>query len=64
LRFHQLARFPPNPPTHSYTYKSWIAYKRNAAPKPVIMVFPNYAGLKDFDKDQAMFLAKLGWVVI
>jgi hypothetical protein len=45
-----------------YTYKSWIAYRRGAPPKPVVMVFPNYAGLKDFDKDQAMFLAKLGYV--
>lgn len=45
-----------------YTYKSWIAYKRNALPAPVILCFPNYAGLKQFDKDQAMFMAKLGYV--
>jgi dienelactone hydrolase len=47
---------------NGYTYKSWIAYKRGAKPAPVILVFPNYAGLKQFDKDQAMFLAKLGYV--
>jgi hypothetical protein len=26
------------------------------------MVLPNYAGMKQFDKDQAVFLAKLGYV--
>lgn len=45
-----------------YTYKSWIAYKKGAEKRPVILVFPNYAGLKQFDKDQAVFLAKLGYV--
>ena len=28
----------------------------------MVLVFSNYAGLKQFDKDQAMFLAKLGYV--
>jgi hypothetical protein len=46
-----------------YTYKSWIAYKQGAPPKPVVLIFPNYSGLKQFDKDQAMFMAKLGYVV-
>jgi hypothetical protein len=46
----------------AYTYKSVIAYRKDAAPKPLVMVFPNYAGLKQFDKDQALFLAKLGYV--
>ena len=45
-----------------YTYKSWICYKKGAVKKPVVLVFPNYAGLKQFDKDQAMFIAKLGYV--
>lgn len=45
-----------------YTFKSYIAYRKDSAPKPVVMVLPNYAGLKDFDKDQALFLAKLGYV--
>jgi len=45
-----------------YTYNSVICYKKGAERKPLVMVFPNYAGLKQFDKDQAMFLAKLGYV--
>ena len=47
---------------NGYTYTSWIAYRVGAPPKPVVLVMPNYAGLKQFDKDQAMFLAKLGFV--
>jgi hypothetical protein len=46
----------------SYTYKSFICYKKDAPPRPLVMVLPNYAGMKQFDKDQAMFLAKLGYV--
>ena len=45
-----------------YTFKSSIAYRKGAEPKPLVMVFPNYAGLKQFDKDQALFLARLGYV--
>jgi hypothetical protein len=45
-----------------FTYSSQIAYRANSAPAPVILVFPNYAGLKQFGVDQAVFLAKLGYV--
>jgi dienelactone hydrolase len=45
-----------------FSYSSQIAYQAHAAPAPVILVFPNYAGLKQFDVDQAIFLAKLGYV--
>ena len=45
-----------------YTYKSFIAYKKGAPPRPLVLVLPNYAGLKQFDKDQALFLAKCGYV--
>ena len=31
-------------------------------PRPVVLVLPNYAGMKQFDKDQAVFLAKLGYI--
>lgn len=31
-------------------------------PRPCVLVFPNYAGLKQFDTDQALFLARVGYV--
>lgn len=45
-----------------YTYRSEIAFKEGSEKAPVILVFPNYAGKKQFDVDQAVFLAKLGYV--
>lgn len=45
-----------------YTYKSDIAFQEGKERSPVILVFPNYAGKKQFDIDQAVFLAKLGYV--
>jgi len=45
-----------------HVYKSFITYRKDAGPRPVVLVLPNYAGLKQFDKDQAVFLAKLGYV--
>lgn len=45
-----------------YTYKSDIAFQEERGPSPVVLVFPNYAGKKQFDIDQAVFLAKLGYV--
>eukprot|EP00999_Lentomonas_sp_LEN2_P002635 NODE_512_length_1410_cov_96.604053_g478_i0.p1 GENE.NODE_512_length_1410_cov_96.604053_g478_i0~~NODE_512_length_1410_cov_96.604053_g478_i0.p1 ORF type:complete len:318 (-),score=40.88 NODE_512_length_1410_cov_96.604053_g478_i0:24-977(-) len=45
-----------------FTYHGYIAYRRGAKPAPVILICPNYAGLKQFDKDQAQFLAALGYV--
>ena len=46
-----------------YTYRhSYIAYIKGRPPAPVILVHPNYAGLKQFDIDQACFLARCGYV--
>eukprot|EP01052_Picozoa_sp_SAG31_P010291 SAG31_NODE_559_length_14152_cov_2.923219_4_plen_178_part_00 len=46
-----------------YTYKhGHIAYIEGRPPAPVIQVHHNYAGLKQFDIDQAAFLAKCGYV--
>ena len=46
-----------------YTYKhGTIAYIEGRPPAPVIQVQHNYAGLKQFDIDQAAFLAKCGYV--
>lgn len=46
-----------------YTYAHGrIAYMKGRQPAPVILVHPNYAGLKQFDVDQACFLAKVGYV--
>merc|ERR1711972_953264 len=45
-----------------YTYKSDIAFQEGRERAPVVLVFPNYAGKKQFDIDQAIFLAKLGYV--
>lgn len=45
-----------------YTYKSDIAFQEGKEKSPVVLVFPNYAGKKQFDIDQAVFLAKLGYV--
>jgi len=46
-----------------YNYK-WgrIAYIVGRGPVPVILVHHNYAGLNQFDMDQACFLAKAGYV--
>ena len=42
-----------------YTYKhGHIAYVEGRPPAPVIQVQHNYAGLKQFDIDQAAFLAR------
>eukprot|EP00041_Stephanoeca_diplocostata_P020473 m.460018 g.460018 ORF g.460018 m.460018 type:complete len:529 (+) comp21587_c0_seq2:251-1837(+) len=50
--------------TDSYTYKGYIALPQTATttPAPVVLVLPNYAGLKQFDVDQITFLAQLGYV--
>jgi len=46
-----------------YTYAHGrIAYCKGRPPAPVVLVHPNYAGLKQFDVDQACFLAKVGYV--
>ena len=39
-----------------------IAYIVGSVPAPVILVHHNYAGLKQFDIDQACFFAKVGYV--
>jgi len=46
-----------------YTYlHGHISYIKGRPPAPVILVHHNYAGLKQFDIDQASFLAKVGYV--
>mmetsp|Transcript_57718 Transcript_57718/g.122786 ORF Transcript_57718/g.122786 Transcript_57718/m.122786 type:complete len:370 (+) Transcript_57718:105-1214(+) len=46
-----------------YTYRHGkIAYVEGRPPAPIVMVHPNYAGLKQFDIDQASFLARVGYV--
>jgi len=45
------------------SYVGKIAYYENG-PKPLVLVFPNYAGLKQFDIDQAVFMALLGYVAV
>ena len=46
-----------------YTYAhGHIAYIEGRPPAPVIQVQHNYAGLKQFDIDQACFLARCGYV--
>uniref|UniRef100_A0A7S2WI70 Dienelactone hydrolase domain-containing protein n=1 Tax=Mucochytrium quahogii TaxID=96639 RepID=A0A7S2WI70_9STRA len=55
-------RFPVE--FEGYTYQGWIAYSRECLqkPAPLVMVYPNYAGLKQFDIDMAAFIAQLGYV--
>ena len=43
-------------------YEGWIAYEKGAPPLPQVLVIPNYAGLKQFDKDVAVYLASVGFV--
>mmetsp|Transcript_9209 Transcript_9209/g.20044 ORF Transcript_9209/g.20044 Transcript_9209/m.20044 type:complete len:345 (-) Transcript_9209:189-1223(-) len=45
-----------------YTYRSEIAFAIGRERAPVVLVFPNYAGKKQFDVDQAVFLAQTGYV--
>jgi len=53
--------FPLSFEGHTYPH-SRIAYVRGRPPAPVVLVHPNYAGLKQFDIDQASFLARAGYV--
>lgn len=39
-----------------------IVYVANRPPRPVVLVHHNYAGLKQFDVDQAAYLARCGYV--
>lgn len=46
-----------------YTYPfGRIAYIKGRPPAPVVLVHHNYSGLKQFDVDQACWLAKVGYV--
>jgi len=46
-----------------YCYKfGRIAYVKGRDPRPVILVHHNYCGLKQFDVDQACFIARAGYV--
>ena len=49
---------------NNYTYISHIAYVNDGKQRPLILVWPNYAGEKQFDIDQAVFLAKCGYTAI
>ena len=53
--------FPISFGGYDYIYGR-IAYVVGNSPAPVILVHHNYAGLKQFDIDQACFLAKVGYV--
>jgi len=53
--------FPITYEGYTYTHGA-IAYIKGRPPAPVVMVNPNYAGVKQFDIDQASFLAKVGYV--
>lgn len=56
-----LEHFPITYEGYTFQYGR-IAYLSDAAPAPVVLVFPNYAGLKQFDIDVAVFLARVGYV--
>jgi len=58
----QVEKFPLE--FEGYQYEGVIAFPAEAMenPAPVVLVFPNYAGLKEFDVDEAKFLAQLGYV--
>lgn len=56
-----IERFPLTYDGYTYAH-SHIAYVKGRPPAPVVIVHPNYAGLKQFDIDQAAFLAKVGYV--
>lgn len=53
--------FPVTYGGHTYPHGR-IAYIKGSAPVPVILVHHNYAGMKQFDIDQACFLARAGYV--
>mmetsp|Transcript_25007 Transcript_25007/g.70451 ORF Transcript_25007/g.70451 Transcript_25007/m.70451 type:complete len:359 (+) Transcript_25007:57-1133(+) len=53
--------FPVTHGGHTYPH-SRIAYVKGRPPLPVVLVHHNYAGLKQFDIDQACFLARVGYV--
>ena len=46
------------------TFHGYLAYPRGATavPRPLVLCYPNYAGLKSFDVEQAKFLARMGYV--
>lgn len=56
-----IENFPITYEGYTYTHGA-IAYVKGRPPAPVVMINPNYAGLKQFDIDQAAFLAKAGYV--
>lgn len=48
---------------NQYTYTSHLAHVPGQV-RPLILIWPNYAGEKQFDIDQAVFLAKCGYTAI
>ncbi len=56
-------RFPVD--FRGYQYEGHLAYPRGSKKnRPLILVFPNYAGEKGFDVDQAIFLAQMGYAAV
>lgn len=53
--------FPITYDGYTYPYGR-IAYVKGRPPAPVVLVHHNYAGLKQFDVDQACWLARVGYV--
>ena len=53
--------FPITFEGYSYPYGR-LCYIKGRPPVPVILVHHNYAGLKQFDVDQACFIARAGYV--
>eukprot|EP00811_Abedinium_folium_P001885 NODE_11728_length_1268_cov_7.055215.p1 GENE.NODE_11728_length_1268_cov_7.055215~~NODE_11728_length_1268_cov_7.055215.p1 ORF type:complete len:333 (-),score=98.68 NODE_11728_length_1268_cov_7.055215:157-1155(-) len=47
-----------------FIYKSEVAYPSGDRRRPIVLVFPNYAGKKAFDVDQATFLAMCGYTAV
>ena len=45
-------------------YTSHLAYQRGKLSLLLVLVFPNYAGEKQFDVDQAIFLARCGYTAL
>ena len=55
---------PTHRPTSRMTCHAQPLHRRFAKAKPLILIFPNYAGEKQFDIDQAVFLARCGYTAV
>ena len=57
-----LLQYVRTPPHFRVGWCMPVAYIKGRPPSPVVIVHHNYAGLKQFDVDQAAFLARCGFV--